>query len=322
MSKQFRKKFNVLIIGAGRIGAFHDSPKSAHVLSHAHAFSKHPGFNLLGFVDSDKAAAKRAAGIWGGSVFNSIPDAFRQEKIDIAVNATPDGQHYQILKQLLGYQVKLIFAEKPLTKNSWQAAEIISLAKARKIKIVANYHRRFVPEFQQLAKDIKSRKYGRYLTGTGYYGKGIKHNGSHLLDLLRFFIGEIKKFIIVGKDFDFTPDDPSVYGLLKFADTKPFYLQHIDHRDYTIFEIDLLFSKGRVRVVDTGFSIEIFKVRPNRVFAGYQNIESLKVKKTNQDKALLFAAARLYGYLTHPEQKFLEFEDGLRTLELAESLLK
>lgn len=58
------KSYNVLIIGAGNIGAFFDMPYSKNVLTHAHAFSKVEGFNLLGFVDVDNKKAIEAANIW------------------------------------------------------------------------------------------------------------------------------------------------------------------------------------------------------------------------------------------------------------------
>ena len=47
------KSFNVLIIGAGNIGALYDTPDMDKVLTHAHAFSIINGFKLLGFVDLD-----------------------------------------------------------------------------------------------------------------------------------------------------------------------------------------------------------------------------------------------------------------------------
>ena len=54
---------NVVIIGAGKIGAFFDSPDSSNILTHAHAFTANRNFRLLGFVDKDLNQAGRAAQI-------------------------------------------------------------------------------------------------------------------------------------------------------------------------------------------------------------------------------------------------------------------
>ena len=55
-----RMIFNALVIGSGNVGAFYDEPSSTHCLTHAHAFTKHDGFHLVGFVDDDLEKARRA----------------------------------------------------------------------------------------------------------------------------------------------------------------------------------------------------------------------------------------------------------------------
>ena len=45
--------YKAVIIGAGNIAAGFDSPKSEKVLTHAHAITLHPDFELLGFINSD-----------------------------------------------------------------------------------------------------------------------------------------------------------------------------------------------------------------------------------------------------------------------------
>ena len=47
------KKFNVLVIGAGKIGALFDHPNDIKILTHAHAYKTNPNFEIVGFADSD-----------------------------------------------------------------------------------------------------------------------------------------------------------------------------------------------------------------------------------------------------------------------------
>ena len=77
-----------------------------------------------------------------------------------------------------------------------------------------NYTRRFVPEIRSIREAIKSGNYGAFLTGTGYYGKGLLHNGSHMVDLLQFLVGEVGKVAKVSEIVDFYDHDPSVSALL------------------------------------------------------------------------------------------------------------
>src|SRR3972149_7328158 len=121
------RRYNAMIIGAGNIGAFYDTPDSTNILTHAHAFSKHQGFNLMGFIDTDYHKAEEASAIWGGSAFHSIEEAFDGGPADIVSIAVPDEFHYEILKKLTLYPVKLVFGEKPLVETASQAEEIVRL---------------------------------------------------------------------------------------------------------------------------------------------------------------------------------------------------
>lgn len=307
--------YNVLIIGAGKIGAFFDTSKSKNILTHAHAFKKHRSFNLLGFIDVDPKKARKAAALWKCRSFENIQDAFDSEKIDVVCVAVPDDCHYEVLKELADFPLKLIFAEKPLTKTMQQAKNIMRIYKMKNIGILINYTRRFMPEFEIIKKDIARGNYGEYLTGTGYYGKGILHNGSHLIDLLRYFIGEIKKIRPVSSLMDFYQDDKSISAILTFQHNSPFFMQFTDCRKYSMFEIDMLFEKKRVRIYDLGFKIEEYSIRDSKIFKGYKNIVKISEINTSFNNALYNAAENIYKYLSQGQALKCTLEDGYRTLE-------
>jgi predicted dehydrogenase len=304
--------YSVLIIGAGRIGAFFDTPDSTAVLTHAHAFSKHNGFHLLGFVDADSIAAERASHMWGGEVFASLDDAFKRYVIDVVVIAAPDELHYSLLKEMADYPVRIVFAEKPLTKTLADAEEVVVLYRERGIALALNYTRRYVPEFSALRAEIASGLFGRFLTGTGYYGKGTLHNGSHMVDLLRFHLGDIGDSHTISGIDDYYADDPSCSAVLTLESGGQFFMQAVDCRYYTVFEIDLLFEKQRLRLVDAGLRIEIYDVQSSELFAGYRNLTMVSCRDTSLDHAFSHAAEHIYSYLSAGEPLVCTGEDGLR----------
>lgn len=314
--------FSVLIIGAGNIGAFFDTPQSQAVFSHAHAFTMHPGFVLSGFVDSDQSKAIQAENIWGGTSFHSLEEALNTAAIDVAVVAVPDDYHFQLLQELAAYPLKLVFAEKPLTKTVAQAEQIIQLYRTNRIALAVNYSRRFVPEIAALKEQIAGGLYGRYLTGSGYYGKGTLHNGSHMIDLIRFLVGEIKLLNVVSQLSDFYEDDPSCSAVLAFDDGAQFFMQAVDCRSYTIFELDLLFEKQRIRITDAGFSIEFQKVCDSARFAGYRNMEVCGVIDTQLGNALYAAAANIHDHLTATAPLLCDGVDGYRAMTVCCELLQ
>jgi predicted dehydrogenase len=310
------KVYSALIIGAGKIGAFFDTPAGGEILTHAHAFSLHPGFHLLGFVDSNLRQAGQAAELWGGTAFASVAEAFSGNTVDVAVVAAPDEFHYPLLKELAAYPLRLVLAEKPLTRTATEAGEITGIYQAKGIPLLLNYSRRFVPEFATLREEIARGAFGRYLTGTGYYGKGTTHNGTHLVDLLRFFFGELTPGQTFSRFHDFYEDDPSCSLMLTCKNGAPFFMQAVDCRCMTVFELDLFFETKRIRILDAGYRIEYHAVRESPYFAGYLNPAPEKMIETSLAQALYHAAANCHDCLARGAAPACTGADGLRALEL------
>lgn len=313
-------KYSVIIIGAGKIGAFFDTPDSKPILTHAHAFFNHPSFEIKGFVDTDDARAQKAADIWGGNVKSS--DAFLSEGIDVVCVAVPDEFHYPLLKQLSQYPVKLVLAEKPLTNKLDDCAEIVRLYSAKSTSLCLNYKRRFVPDFIELKWKIQRGLFGEYLTGAGYYGKGLLHNGSHLIDLIQFLLCDVVKAQKLKSEHDFFKDDPSISAVLTLKNQHLFFLQHIDCSLFTIFEIDLLFEKKRIRIIDSGFLIEEYDPIEDAVFTGYRNIKKVKEYSTSMEKALTNLVDNIYNHLENGQDLLCTQNDGYAVLKSCYSIIQ
>jgi predicted dehydrogenase len=313
-------QFNVLIVGAGAIGAFYDTPESEYILTHAHAFSAHPGFNLLGFVDTNLERVQSAAQLWRCRAFGSIEEAFEKEQVDIVCIAVPDELHYAVLKQLSGLPLKAVFTEKPLTKTVREAEEIVAIYGNRMVPVCVNYKRGFVPEFEELRDKIKKETFGKYLTGTGYYGKGLLHNGSHLIHLLCFLIGDIEEHTIVASENDFYSDDPSISATLTFDNKNLFNLHHISCNHFTIFEVDLIFENGRVRITDTGFKIEYHAIIEHNIFKGYKFLTKSEEVNTLIGKSLYYSASNIYNHLTNEEPLKCTLLDAFKAMLICDKI--
>jgi predicted dehydrogenase len=191
--------YSVLICGCGQKGCLSDAPSTANTkkfLSYAHAVKEHPGFELLGFVDKDGEKGIKAIELWTGANYCCINHAMEFDRIDIAIISTPDETHYDILKQLADYSLKLVICEKPLCTNLQQALEIVELYRQKNIPILVDYTRRFIPEYQQMKAEIDAGKAGKFLKGYCYYNRGTLHTLSHFMDLALWFNGNIDNIII------------------------------------------------------------------------------------------------------------------------------
>lgn len=301
--------YKVVIIGAGRIGAMFDRPGEKQILSHAHGFSEASGFQLKGFYDADPGKAEAAAKRWKAQAFSDMESAMRDT--DVVCCCVPDAYHYSVLKELRNYPLKLVIAEKPLAQTLEEALELENLYAG--LPCLVNYSRRFLREFWQLREEIP--QYGRFLKGVGYYGKGILHNGSHMIDLLCYLFGEIRDFgSPKHKLYDFWEEDASCDVSLYIEDGV-FYMNAVDCSAVTVFELDLLFEKARVRILDGGMKIEKYRVQKSPVFEGYYNYVQTEKERVDYSNAILGMVANAEQYLKKKEPLKCTLSDGRRVLE-------
>lgn len=305
------KKYNVVIIGAGKIGAFFDKPQDKNILTHANAFYKNEHFCFMGFFDVDLEKAKEAAKRWQVKAYSSIEEALQEAEV---VSCTvSDAYHYKVLEQIAEFPIKFVFTEKPLTKTIEEAKRITELYQKKQIPIQVNYTRRFVSEFQDIKRKIK--QYGTFIRGTGYYGKGVLHNGSHMLDFITFLLGNIEKAIGKKKIKDFEENDPSVEVELKVSNGV-IQLFPIDCRVVTIFELELFFEKARIRFLEGGLTVELYEVKESDVFSGYYNYRKVDIINVNYGNAFENALNNIYNVLEEKECITCPVEEAKNVLEL------
>lgn len=198
------KKYNCLIIGAGNKGALADCKGSGNehkFLSYAHAIKEHYGFNLLGFMDIDYINAIKAGNLWDTKAYEMSYDIYDQ--IDVIIIATPDKQHVCGLDKALDYNPKLVICEKPIFTNVEQGMAALKEYKYKKVPILVNYTRRFIPKWQQLKTDIAMGKYGKLINGYLYFNGGKLHTASHFIDLLLYLGLDWKKIDFKEVDVNF-----------------------------------------------------------------------------------------------------------------------
>lgn len=276
-----RTKYKAVIIGAGRIGGGLDKPSANKILTHAHACFKNPNIQLVAFIDNNIKAGRAMAKRWGCEFFSSLQELYSKIQPDIICICTPNDTHFTILQELSHYQPKLVICEKPLTTNLKDTESIKSLYKQLNIPILVNYTRRFDKDIQKLRNQIISNHYGKILLSSGIYNKGILHNGSHMIDLCRYLFGEFKSFSPLYAVDDYNQQDKTVGGFLHFSSCSQFYLKAGDFRNYSIFELDILFEKMRVRLTDFAYKISYQAVGQNKTYKGIISLGNEYNKKNN-----------------------------------------
>lgn len=314
--------YRAAIIGAGRIGCGFDAPDSANILTHAHAISSSPCLELTAIVDSDSAKSAQAAK-WGTRFFSDMDEMQASIKPDIVVIATPDKTHADLLMRLAQMSVRLVICEKPVVTTRAEEAQIREQVAGR-LPVIVNFSRRFDSTVQHVRADLLAGKYGKVLSASGIYTKGISHNGPHMIDLARYLFGEMTAAHASVSVPDFPEGAASIGGVLAFERCPQFHLIAADARDYAIFELDILTQMKRLRFTDEGQALITHDVIDDPLYAGFRILSPALTQETRLSSALSNLYSHAVNVLDDKEESDPSLEDALKTQEacriVAESL--
>jgi predicted dehydrogenase len=202
------KKFRLGIIGLGHMGKIH--MRNSLKLANA---------SLIAVSDMSKRALKDAKDAGVKKTFENYEQLLEDPEIDAVIIALPTHLHLQCARRA-AEERKHIFLEKPIARNVREANEIISAAQRYSMKLMIGYPLRFDPRFRDLKDKFKTGILGdveiahainissgpfihrmqdyaptpvpewwfnKELTGGGT----LIDLGSHMLNLLRWYFGEI-----------------------------------------------------------------------------------------------------------------------------------
>ncbi len=273
------EKLSVLIVGCGNIAGGLDSNKieDGPPLTHAGAFTLSPNFKIVGCVDIDKEKSKKFAELWNiNNAYVSMEEALQADiQFDVISICCPTQYHNSYLNACLLLSPQLIFCEKPLTDSVKNTNKIKTACEQAGILLAVNYLRRWDEKIIRLKKEIQANKRGSLRSVVGYYNKGILNNGSHLIDILLFLIGDMRLKHVGQPNYDFFPNDPSVSVTLEAGSSVPVILvPGAKASDYSIFEIQMIFEKGMITMFDGGLRWIERQVVDSEVFDGYQVLDS------------------------------------------------
>ncbi len=311
-------KYRAAIVGCGLIGSeFSDAMSLPGVWSHAGAYAAHPDVDLVAVCDQDERKLTRCGKRWGvAAAYTDFVSMLAEVRPEIVSICTPDAAHYQQIRVALEAPgVRAVLAEKPLAQERQEAEELIDLAASRGVILAVNYTRRYAPGFRRLKETLDDGELGKVQAISGFYTKGVLHNGVHWFDLARWLIGPIKKAsgIDVLRE---AGNDPTLDASLEFATDLRGYLHGLSASNYAIFEMDIACTQGRVRIVDSGFRIEIQRVENSPFGKGYYHLGNAEILAGGMEDALYNAVDDLTQCLARGAAPCCSGEDALAALKV------
>lgn len=276
----------VAILGCGLIGSRWDMPGVAAAdgpaLTHAAAFSRHPGARIVAFCDTDAAKAQEAVARWGcGAAFASARTLFDSLPVDLAVVATHSSVRAEVIELALAAGVRALVIEKPLATTIEEARRLSQALDAHGAKALVNYSRHWDPTMTALRQQLAAGALGRVQRLVGLYGKGLSNNGSHMIDLAGLLCqARPLRARSLGHALPDTEAawcggaDPALDAQVQYRDvsgaTVQLDLLATDASAFSCFELKLIGTEAICEIRRGGRSVEWLPVGEDPNFAGYR----------------------------------------------------
>jgi predicted dehydrogenase len=312
--------YKAAIIGCGKIGSeYSEDPLITGIYSHAEAYSVSRDIELAAVCDTDIKKQKKCQERWNvHSAYSDYREMMEKIKPDIVSICTPDPSHYPLISTILKEtNVRAIIAEKPLATTMDNAKKIVSLAQKNNVVLTVNYPRRYADNHQTVRDQIQKQKsIGIIQMVSGFYSKGIIHSGTHWFDLARFLIGEISS--VRGMNtLQEKSDDPTLDAYIQFECGVSGFLHGCDENAFSIFEMDIIGTTGRIQILDQGNTVHYYRVAGDPNYSGYKALFLEKTDRKGLGDVLLNAVNDVVSCLDKGTQPLCSGEDGVQALAIS-----
>lgn len=261
--------YSVGIVGCGKAAGANAGTGAKMSVSHIEAVRDNPALKPVAAYDTDEAASKRFCGQWDLARADSWEDLLRHRP-DALLIASPTETHAGYLRRALTAGTALVVCEKPLAETAPIVTEVLAGYRAGRSSLLVFYPRRWITALDRAQAEIRQGSYGELLAGHGWYGNGLRNIGSHMVDLVQRLVGPIRAVEAAGpRPAPPLHADPTVDVALILENGRRIVLQGYDYKSYALFELDLLFERGRFRLVDLGFSVEVSVRSASPHYAGF-----------------------------------------------------
>ncbi len=243
--------------------------------AHSNAFKKIPYMmypppaipRLVAVAGRNEDAVKEAAARYGyETCYTDWKQMIKDDRIQLFDNGGPNDAHADpcIAAAEAG---KHILCEKPLARNSQEAARMLEAVTKAGVKHAVAFNYRFVPAVRQIRQLIETGALGRIYHFRAVYlqewimphynmphiwrldksiaGSGALGDlGAHIIDLGRFLVGEFKSVSALTRTF--IPQRPGADGAMKTVDVDDAFVAAVEFENGAIGTVEATrFAAGR-----------------------------------------------------------------------------
>jgi len=327
----------ISLIGCGRIGFLLENDRLRNKPCTHFGGASAAGLKITSACDINADRLKefgRISGIQDESLFTDYKKLLKNRKPLMVIIATWTDTHAGIALEAVRNCSRIIIIEKPAASSLPGIKKIITEADKNGCRIIVNHERRFDSRYNKVKEMIADGVIGeiksvnaRILTGP-YRGKScieegggpLLHDGTHLVDIIRFFFGEIAtvqgEFTRSARSSGF---EDAASAWLKSKSGINIFLEAGGGRKYFQFELEIWGTDGKI-VIGNGCN-RLFLKKKSVLYTGFNDLSEVKfprIKQKNCFTELYKSASLMLKGKEAPEISGID--DGYKDLEIIHAI--
>ena len=258
-------RYRTGIIGLGRISSTIDDEVQGHpavMLPYAHTacFRAVDEVEVVAGADPFPEQREAFGRRWDiDRLYADYREMVEQENLDIVSVATSAKPRPEIVQALAESGVRAIYAEKPLAITLAEADAMVAACAARGVVLAVGCTRRWDAWWAMARSLIADGQIGKLLQINAHGDAAISHNGSHLIDLIRYLAGDEQISWVFGEaesdEAAQSNDDLRMNGYLAFAGGARAYIRTWPSGAAN-WTVDIIGETGTLRATGNGSDIE------------------------------------------------------------------
>lgn len=260
MSGERGPPWRTLLVGFGRIADTLGEDRRMRTwfrhASHAQVLSAHPAFHWEAVIDPAPEALDRARTKYDiHRLWPNVEAIDSNWRPDVAVLATPPHVRTAVVRKLPS--LRAILVEKPLAPSGSEAEAFLEACANTGTVSQVNYLRRADSHLQALAAGGLAEAIGTPQAVFAIYGGGLFNIASHMVDLVRMLLGEVRAVRSLGpmKPVSEGEKDADVPFALHLESGVLVTAQVADPAFYREAGLDIWGTAGRLAIMQEGLGI-------------------------------------------------------------------
>ena len=264
--------YRAAVIGLGRMGSTFDDEMSEGgsiflPYCHAPSYCASPHTELVAGADPHDEQRAIFGDRWGleqDHLYGDYRQMLERENLDLVSVCTTARIRSQIVQDCARAGVKAVWAEKPIALTLAEADAMVEACRQHGTALAINCARRWNPFFSQARDLIDKGELGQILQVTGYAQCGLSHNGSHLIDVVRYMAGGQVEWVFGEMESDAAAEgetDPQGNGYLVFDNGVRAFIRATP-TGVAAWEIDVIGTEGRIRSIANCTQMEYIRTAP------------------------------------------------------------